>query len=236
MEKILSVEDDEKMANIIKLMLESRGYAVTSAKSICEASKEMVSQSFDLILLDMMLPDGDGTDFCNQIREYSFCPIIFVSCLSDKEAKIKALEIGGDDYVTKPIDFEELFVRIQVNLRRANQYNLGKSKTSEERFPKLLIKKNKREVWITDELDNMVEQLVLSPTEYLLLIYFATNEDELLLYEDLYRNIWNAEDFGDFRTVMVHVSNLRKKLKDFGINYIHTVRGAGYIFSIKEED
>jgi DNA-binding response OmpR family regulator len=233
MERILSVEDDEELARIIKLMLESRGYQVTTASSIALASSEMEKQSFDLILLDMMLPDGEGTDLCNNIRKESFCPIIFVSCLSDSASKIKALQIGGDDYVTKPIDFEELFVRIQANLRRANKYNIGKSVSAEERFPYLLIKKNQREVWITDETGTPTEMLVLSPTEYGLLICFVNRQEELLMYEDLYRSVWNANDFGDYRTVMVHVSNLRKKMKDYGIEYIHTVRGAGYIFRIK---
>ena len=232
MEKILSVEDDEELSKIIKLMLENKGYEVVSAFSIADAVVKMEKQSFDLILLDVMLPDGEGTSLCDEIRKFSFCPIIFVSCLSDSETKIKALELGGDDYVTKPIDFEELFIRIQVNIRRAKQYSIGKSESREERFPGLIIKKNIREVWVSNESDEPVEMLALSPTEYSLLLYFISKPDELLLYEDLYKKIWNAEDFGDFRTVMVHVSNLRKKLKDYNLDYIHTVRGAGYMFRV----
>lgn len=232
MEKILSVEDDEELSGIIKLMLESKGYEVISANSIAEAVCEMEKQSFDLILLDVMLPDGEGTMLCDDIRKFSFCPIIFVSCLSDSDTKIRALELGGDDYITKPIDFDELFTRIQVNIRRAKQYNVGKLESKEEHLPGLVIKKNKREVWITNESDEPVEMLGLSPTEYSLLLYFVSKKEELLLYEDLYKKIWNLEDVGDFRTVMVHVSNLRKKLKDFRLDYIHTVRGAGYIFRV----
>lgn len=232
MEKILSVEDDVELAKIIKLMLGSKGYAVTTASTIAEALQELERQSFDLILLDMMLPDGEGTDLCDIIRKVSFCPIIFVSCLGDSETKIKALEIGGDDYVTKPINFEELFVRIQANIRRAKQYNHGKSVSKEEHFPFLLVKKNQKEVWITDEAGIPLELLGLSPTEYNLLMCFLNRQEELLLYEDLYRSVWKAEDLGDHRTVMVHVSNLRKKMKDHGIEYIHTVRGTGYIFRI----
>lgn len=235
MKNILSVEDDVELARIIKIMVESRGYSVTSAHSVEEAMTELDRKSFDLILLDMMLPDGEGLTLCDSIRKKSFCPIIFVSCLSDRESKIKALETGGDDYITKPIDFDELLAKIYVNLRRANQYNLGKSSSSEENLPGLVIKKNRREVWYADENGNPMELFVLSPTEYALLIYFIDNQDELLLYEDLFRRVWNADYTGDVRTVMVHVSNLRKKLKDFGIDYIHTVRGAGYIFSVKED-
>lgn len=232
MERILSVEDDLELAKIIKLMLESKGYSVVSANSIDDAKREMEKQTFDLVLLDVMLPDGEGTSLCDEIRRFSFCPIIFVSCLSDSETKFKALEIGGDDYITKPIDFEELFVRIQINLRRANQYNLGKTKSDEERFPGMIIKKNIREVWAVDEETGVSQQLNLSPTEFSILMCFVSRQEELLLYDELYKNIWNVDDFGDYRTVMVHVSNLRKKLKDYNIDYIHTVRGAGYIFRV----
>lgn len=236
MEKILSVEDDKDLSGIIKLMLENKGYKVTTAQTIFQANKILENESFDLILLDMMLPDGEGTALCDSIRKSSFCPIIFVTCLSDKEAKFNALEIGGDDYITKPIDFEELFARIKVNLRRANQYNLGKSFADKEIVSKLLIDKGKREVWIIDDNKEKNKQINLSPTEYLLLEYFVKNRDELLLYEELYKAIWNVDDLGDYRTVMVHVSNLRKKLKDFDADYISTVRSAGYIFSSNNEN
>ena len=230
MEKILSVEDDVELSKIIRLMLQNKGYEVVSALSVKEAMEAMDKNSFDLILLDMMLSDGEGTQLCEEIRNKSFCPIIFVSCISDKETKLKALEIGGDDYITKPIDFNDLFMRIQVNIRRANQYNLGKSFSLEEKIGDLIIKKQKHEVWAVAQEDTMI---MLSPLEYGLLMCFIDNQDELLLYSDLYKSVWNADDAGDFRTVMVHVSNLRKKLKDKGIDYIHTVRSAGYIFSVK---
>ena len=233
MEKILSVEDDAELSVIIKKMVESRGYSVVSAYTVESALSELEKQSFDLILLDMMLPDGDGTQLCEMIRKKSYCPIIFVSCLSDNDTKVKALLTGGDDYITKPIDFEELFAKIYVNLRRANQYNLGKSSSSEEHIPGIIIKKNRREVYKCGESGSETELISLSPTEYDLLLYFIKNQDELKLYEDLFKTIWNADYIGDVRTVMVHVSNLRKKLKDYDIDYIHTVRGAGYIFSIK---
>lgn len=234
MEKILSVEDDIQLSLIIRKMIESRGYQVVSATSVKSALEELDKQTFDLILLDMMLPDGDGTQLCDIIRQKSFCPIIFVSCLSDSETKMKALLTGGDDYITKPIDFDELFTKIFINLRRANQYNIGKSSSVEERLPGLIIKKNKREVYKCDESGNETDIITLSPTEYELLLYFIGNQDELKLYEDMFKAVWNADYIGDVRTVMVHVSNLRKKLKEFNIDYIHTVRGAGYIFSIKK--
>ena len=156
MEKILSVEDDVELSKIIRLMLKNKGYEVVSALSVREAMEAMNRDSFDLILLDMMLSDGEGTQLCEEIRKKSFCPIIFVSCISDKETKLKALEIGGDDYITKPIDFNDLFMRIQVNIRRANQYNLGKSFSLEEKVGDLIIKKQKHEVWVAAEEESMI--------------------------------------------------------------------------------
>lgn len=228
--KILLVEDDNNLSFIMKRVIESKDYYVATAESVEDTIDKMKTESFDLILLDMMLPDGYGTDLCSQIRNTSFCPIIFVSCLSDKETKIKALQLGGDDYITKPVDYEELITRIEVNIRRARQYNLGRSSSAEEHFDGFLVNKDRREVWITNENGEAVEKADLSPIEYQLLCTLMERPKQLLLYQDLYQQVWNADDLGDVRTVMVHVSNLRKKMGEKGKEVIKTVRGAGYIF------
>ncbi|MBQ3032704.1 MAG: response regulator transcription factor [Anaerotignum sp.] len=229
MERILLVEDDKNLSFITKRLLESRGYEVTAAMSLTEAREKLQKIRFDLILLDMMLPDGEGTQLCGEIRETSVCPIIFVSCLSDNMTKISALQMGGDDYVTKPVNYEELIARIQVNIRRAKLYNL-KTEADELTFSGLLVKKQKHEVWLTDGNDLPVALVDLSPIEYGLLLCLIDHEGELMLYQTLYHHVWQSEDIGDVRTVMVHVSNLRKKLGDAGKALIHTVRSAGYIF------
>lgn len=229
MERILLVEDDKNLSFITKRMLESRGYEVTAAMSLQEARETLQKMRFDLILLDMMLPDGEGTQLCGEIRETSVCPIIFVSCLSDNVTKISALQMGGDDYVTKPVNYEELIARVQVNIRRAKLYNL-KTEADELAFPGLLVKKQKHEVWLTDEKEQPAMLVDLSPIEFALLICLIDHEGELVLYQNLYQQVWQSEDIGDVRTVMVHVSNLRKKLGDAGKTLIHTVRSAGYIF------
>lgn len=231
MEYILLVEDDEQLSFITKRLLESKGYAVTAALTVAAAKEALERNAFDLILLDMMLPDGEGTQFCAEIREHSVCPIIFLSCLNDSLSKISALQMGGDDYLTKPVDFEELVVRIQINIRRAKEYNSGAQETGELRFPGLLLRRKKREAWLVGE-DGIPESLLeLSPLEYALLLCLAERAGELVLYQDLYQQVWQAEDLGDVRTVMVHVSNLRKKMGQSGKELIHTVRSAGYIFS-----
>lgn len=228
--RILLVEDDKELSFIMKRLLESNGYEVVAGYSIQEAEAILARRDFELILMDMMLPDGSGDELCGRIRERSFCPILFLSCMGDSGTKIQALEKGGDDYITKPVDFEELLTRIHVNIRRAKQYNAGRAELQEERIPGFSIRRGCREVWRLDCAGRALDQVELSYTEYELLLCFLDQPDKLLLYQDLYQRVWGADDLGDVRTVMVHVSNLRKKLGDQGKLPIHTVRGAGYLF------
>ena len=200
MDKILLVEDDKNLSFITKRMVESRGYEVDAAFSVAEAEEILDKKRFDLILLDMMLPDGDGTKLCEKIRETSVCPIIFVSCLSDNMTKISALEAGGDDYVVKPVNYEELITRIQINIRRAKQYNVVLNDAEELTYPGIVINKRTHEVWITDDNDNPCELVELSPIEYALLICMTDHEGTLLLYQNLYHEVWKSEDLGDVRT------------------------------------
>lgn len=229
MEYILLVEDDKRLSNITKRILENKGYGVVNAFTIKQAKEELAKKEFDLILMDMMLPDGEGSRMCEEIREYSVCPIIFVSCLSDQETKISALKMGGDDYVTKPVNYEELLVRIEINIRRAKLYSEKKSFSDAMYFQGLCIKHKMREAWITNEKGDLQSMLELSPLEYALLMCLVENQGELVLYQDLFKQVWHTEDVSDVRTVMVHVSNLRKKMGEAG-RLIHTVRSAGYIF------
>ncbi|MCQ2496497.1 MAG: response regulator transcription factor [Lachnospiraceae bacterium] len=228
--RILLVEDDSTLSFIVKRYLESKEYSVTTAESVQRARDEMQKQSFDLVLLDMMLPDGVGTDVCAYIRRTSFCPIIFMSCLNDKETKLRAFEMGGDDYITKPVDFDELTMRIQANIRREHQYNLGRSTSAEEHYGGLVIRRKSHEVFFEGENEEIGEAIDLSPTEYKLLLAMMDKPGELFLYHELYRTVWDADDLGDSSIVMVHISNLKKKLGETGKTLIRTVRGAGYIF------
>ena len=229
MEYILLVEDDKQLSFITKRMLASKGYGVATAYSIRQAKEEIKKREFDLILLDMMLPDGEGSQLCEEIRKFSTCPIIFVSCLSDQDTKISALKMGGDDYITKPVNYGELLARVEVNIRRAKQYNEKKNVSDELHFAGFCVKRKTREVWITDKNRELKSKLELSPLEYALLMCLIDNKEELVLYQDLFKHVWQTDDASDVRTVMVHVSNLRKKMGEAG-KLIHTVRSAGYIF------
>ena len=229
MERILLLEDDKALSFITKRLLESRGYEVLPAGTLAQARELLQQTNFELLLLDMLLPDGEGIEFCKEIRETSSCPIIFVSCLGDHQIKIMALQAGADDYIVKPVNQEELIARVQANIRRTKEYN---RKTEGERLTcrGLLVRKQKREVWLTDGNEHPLERVELSPIEFGMLLYLMEYAGEMISYQKLYQHVWQADDLGDVRTVMVHVSNLRKKLGDVGKRTIHTVRSAGYIF------
>lgn len=224
--RILVVEDDLDLAEITKLNLEHAGYDVSLAHSYQDALALLQDDSFDLILLDILLPDENGDALCRKIRDNCVCPIIFMSCLDDSGTIISALKDGGDDYVVKPVNYGELLARIQANIRRVQCYHPNASRRKGLReFKQFSIDTIHHKV-----LQNGSE-VVLSPIEYALLEYMTAHPDTLLLYNDLYHQIWKNDSLGDIRTVMVHISNLRKKIDLNKTGLIETVRGAGYIFS-----
>lgn len=231
-EKILVVEDDEDLSFIVKTQLEKGGFEVVCAMDFREIREEINLYEIDLIILDMNLPDGNGIEVCTYIREYTVCPIIFVSCIGERDTIISALAQGGDDYIVKPVDTEELMARIDANLRRVRKYEGSQIKDKKELFFKQFsVEKASHTVWRIGESGEKLEKTSLSPIEYKLLLLFIENEGQLLLYEEMYQYVWETDALDDVRTVMVHVSNLRKKINWRQTDMIHTVRGAGYIFS-----
>jgi len=227
MKKILVVEDDLDISTITRINLERAGYETETAQSCAEALRCVRAGSFDLILLDMLLPDGSGHELCSQIRTITHCPVIFVSCLDDSGTVVSALQNGGDDYVVKPIRFDELLARIEANIRRSQR------SMEDERNKKSHIRKFRH--FALDSLRRKVivssREIDLSSIEYSLILYMTGHPDTLLLYDDLYNHVWSNDSLGDVRTVMVHISNLRKKIDPDRLGIISTIRGAGYIFS-----
>ena len=222
MYQILLVEDDPDLSIITSLHLTNAGHQVSAAYTCAEAEFLLNNRRFDLILLDIMLPDRSGDELCRTIRNQCNCPIIFLSCLDNGETIVQALHSGGDDYMVKPIRYPELLARIEAVIRRS----VGKPQnTSFQRFQSFTM----------DTLHHQIlrgeEEIRLSSIEYSLLQYMAEHPNTLLLYQDLYKNIWGSDCLGDVRTVMVHISNLRKKVDPDHKGIIQTIRGAGYIFS-----
>jgi len=222
---ILVVDDDPDIVEIISLYLTNAGYGVSTASSSTEALKKIEETAFDLIILDVILPDIDGTDLCERLRLSLNCPILFISCMDDEQHILHALRIGGDDYIRKPFYPNELVARVETNLRRVELERRTAPAPSDRLsirdltvdFKKYVVYKGCREI-------------LLSPIEFEILLYMLEHPNKVLPYSEIYEHVWHNESLGDIRTVMVHVSNLRKKLEDSDAEkYIKTVKKRGYI-------
>ncbi|MBQ3496690.1 MAG: response regulator transcription factor [Oscillospiraceae bacterium] len=218
---ILLVEDDHDLSDITLLHLTHAGHSVDTAFTCGEAEELLASTEYDLILLDIMLPDRSGDELCRTIRKGCDCPIIFMSCLEDGDTIVGALKSGGDDYMVKPVRYPELLARADAVIRRSKKTQVSPLRT----FRSFTMDTLHRSI-VRDG-----EEMDLSSIEYALLQYMTEHPDTLLLYQDLYENVWSSDSLGDFRTVMVHISNLRKKIDPDHRGVIQTIRGAGYIFS-----
>ncbi len=230
-ESILIIEGDIDLSYITKAQLHRRGYEVSCAANYQMTEELIQKNKFDVVLLDVKLPDCNGMEVCKQLRKKTFCPIILISCISDKETIITALRQGADDYMIKPLDPDILAARITANLRRTKQYwRADRYRLATIYFDDFMIERSKQQVWRIDQHQQIKELIALSPIEFRLLDMFAENQNVLLTYEEIYRCIWETDANEDYRTVMVHISNLRKKISTSKNEVIHTVRRAGYIF------
>ena len=224
MYQILLVEDDREICDILSHYLDRANYATIVAHDAREALSVAASRQIDLILLDIMLPGTDGIDLCVQLRRTLYCPIIFISCLDDEETIVRALRMGGDDYLTKPFRCAVLLAHIEAALRRMQ---LGSSRILNDiRFGDLLLSPKDR------TLTRNGTQIYLSPTEFELLLYFINNQGTVLLFEEIYQYIWKKPSYGDLRTVFSHVRNLRKKIEANPSEpvLIRTIPRVGYQF------
>ncbi|MCL1823700.1 MAG: response regulator transcription factor [Oscillospiraceae bacterium] len=224
MAHLLIVEDDYDLAEITKINLMHAGYTSDNAYTGNQAEKMLEENRYDCILMDIMLPDNTGDILCSSIRERFSCPVIFISCLDNSSNIVTALNCGGDDYVVKPVNYDILCARIDANIRRFKSQTPDFKDGPLRRFKSLIIDTLRRRV-----IQNGKE-INLSSIEYSLLLYMSERPDTLLLYNDLYNHVWERDSYGDIRTVMVHISNLRKKIDAEHTGIIETVRGAGYIF------
>lgn len=221
--RILLVEDDEALAVVTKLQLEGAGYEVSISGNGHTTMELLSNNVYDVILLDVMLPDCSGHQLCERIRRISDVTIIFMSCLGDGNNVINAFREGGNDYLIKPVQLSELQQRIEQNLKSNPNKHLSV-------FKQFIVDYDLKTVYENNNGDkgNIIG---LSNTEYKLLLAFIEKKDELMLYENLYRVVWEHGGVEDIRTLMVHVSNLRKKVDYCQRDSFRTVRGAGYIFT-----
>ncbi|MBP1934115.1 response regulator [Ammoniphilus resinae] len=221
---IMVVEDDQEIANVIAVYLEKDGYQPIVYGSAEEAV--LHTGGSDLIILDIELPGIDGIEACRKMRKMTDVPIIFLSCRGSESDTILGLDAGADDYITKPFSPRSLMARVRANLRR---YRVMKSSSDVNKvlnYPGLRIDSKQQNVSVEGEIIN------LSTTEFKLLMTLADNPDKIFSLDELFSTVWNSPSWGDSKTVVVHLSNLRKKLvtKSMGQKYIKTIRGKGYRF------
>ena len=226
--KILVVDDEKSISDIIKFNLLKDGYDVEVAEDGDEALKKVYTMQPDLILLDVMLPKLDGFQVCRKIRESFNTPIIMLTAKEEEVDKVLGLELGADDYMTKPFGMRELLARVKANLRRVaiDHSKEGSQKSVQITSGNLKIDLERYEV----KKDDTVIELTLR--EYELLKFLATQENQIFTREQLLKDVWGYEYFGDIRTVDVTIRRLREKIEDDSSNprFIMTKRGIGYYF------
>lgn len=225
MSKILIVDDEQEIAELISDVLSDVGFETTIKNDGYSAINEIENNQYDLILLDIMMPNISGIETCSKIREIVSCPIIFVTAKNQTLDKLVGFEIGADDYITKPFVIEELVARVKAHIRRDNR--TIKTPNNIIKIGEIEINKESYEVKKNGEL------ITLSTKEFELLSYLMTNAGNVLSKEQIYNSVWKTE-YGDIGTVAVNIKSLRKKL-DQEEKYIITIWGLGYKFiKVKE--
>ena len=227
-ERILIVEDELQLARLMELELDHEGYAVKVSHNGREALGLLQEEEFDLVLLDIMLPEMDGVEVCRRLREFSDIPVIMVTARDAVPEKVEALDTGADDYITKPFAIEELLARIRALLRRKN--NALKEDNNVLTIADLVIDKDKYEV------KRAGQEVELTKKEFDLLVYLAENKGIVLTREDILSNIWGYDYLGETNIVDVYIRYLRSKIDDpFAKKLIKTVRGVGYVMRDDQE-
>ena len=226
--KILIVDDDENICELLNLYLKKDGFDTSIAYNGRQAVELAEKYNPDLILLDIMLPELDGWQVCREIRKKSEVPIIMLTAKGETFDKILGLELGADDYVTKPFDTKEVVARIKAVLRRSSESEKTE-KTEEVRFDKLVINLTNYELVVDGK------PIDTPPKELELIYHLASNPNRVYTRDQLLDEVWGFDYYGDSRTVDVHVKRLREKLEDVSDKWsLKTVWGVGYKFEVRQ--
>ncbi|WP_322793626.1 response regulator transcription factor [Bellilinea sp.] len=222
---ILVVDDEERMARFIRLNLEHDGFRVVEAHRGLEAIHQLRDAMPDVVILDVMMPDLDGFEVLKMIREISNVPVIMLTAKGEEDDRVRGLELGADDYVTKPFSPRELVSRVRAVLRRTEASGFS-SKEVYEIDDRLKIDFGRREVWVDGKL------VKLRPTEYRLLYHLVQNAGWVMTYDQLLSKVWGYEYRDEPHYVRLYINYLRQKLEKDPANpkYILTERGVGYRF------
>lgn len=219
---VFVLEDDEAIGIGLTYSLQNEGYDVTLAKTVSEAEKVLSNQDFSLHILDLTLPDGSGYDICRLIRKKGDLPVIFLTAFDDEVNVIMGLELGADDYISKPFRVKELMARIKSVLRRYNKEN----NETVVKLADVTVNTNEAKVYKNGE------EIILTAMEYRLLLIFINNRGVVLSRNQLLENIWDVDgSFVNDNTLTVYIKRLRNKIEDEPNKpkIIKTVRGLGYV-------
>ena len=224
--KILIVDDEKSIVDIVAFNLKKEGYEVVCAYDGEEGLKLVFSENPSLVLLDIMMPKLDGFEVCRLIREKSQVPVIMLTARAEEVDKVLGLELGADDYVTKPFSFRELMARVKANIRRKDIEEPVAEAFEQMQFGELIIDLKKMEI---RKRGNAID---LTHREYELVKFLAAEKGQVFTREELLEKVWKYDYFGDLRTVDVTVRRLRSKLEDNpeSPRYIMTRRSVGYYF------
>ncbi|WP_379152657.1 response regulator transcription factor [Paenibacillus sp. sgz5001063] len=226
--QILIVDDEWNMRNLLRIYLQKEGFATQEAATGHEALRMVEQHSFDLLLLDVMMPDMDGWQVCRAVREHTQLPILMLTARSETKDKVQGLGIGADDYLTKPFEPEELLARIHSLLRRSSLTKAVKPQEEQLNFPGLRISPEAREVFIEGQ------SIDFTMKEFDLLTMLARSGQRVFTRDELVERLWGNDYGGETRVIDTHIKNIREKLQKAGLSYnpVQTVWGLGYKFQI----
>jgi two-component system, OmpR family, response regulator ResD len=233
--KILVVDDEERIRRLLKMYLERENYVIEEAENGEVALEKALQSDYDLILLDLMMPGKDGIEVCKEIREVKATPIIMLTAKGEEINRVQGFEVGTDDYIVKPFSPREVVLRVKALLRRSSPVSFLQTDTTTKDvivFPHLTIDNDAHRVTADGH------EVGLTPKEYELLLFLAKAPDKVYDREQLLKEVWHYEFFGDLRTVDTHVKRLREKLNKVSADaakMIVTVWGVGYKFEVSNE-
>lgn len=230
MYKILIVDDEPQIVELLQIYLEMQGYQTAGAYDGAKALELWRQNEFDMVLTDIMMPQVDGYDLVEKIRNESNVPILFLTAKTDLADRVKGLQIGADDYILKPFDPLEVVSRVSANLRRCYGYDVDEPHNKELVCGNLKLSMDKC------LLNKKGQTIELTALEYRMLKFFMENQGRVLTKNQIYEAAWEENQFPDDNSIMVAISKLRVKLQDEQYHYIHTIRGLGYRMEAKHEE
>ncbi|MCE3200918.1 response regulator transcription factor [Paenibacillus sonchi] len=226
--QILIIDDEWNMRNLLRIYLQKEGFATQEAATGQEALRMIGKQAFDLLLLDVMMPDTDGWQVCRAVREQSQIPILMLTARTETKDKVLGLGIGADDYLTKPFEPEELLARIHSLLRRSSLARTVEQQEKQLNYPGLRILPDAREVHIEGQ------RVDFTLKEFDLLAMLARSSQRVFTRDELVERLWGNDYGGETRVIDTHIKNIREKLQKAGLPYnpVQTVWGLGYKFQV----